>query len=245
MQRYGLIGYPLGHSFSKQYFSEKFAKEGIENALYELFPLGNIADLGELIAQHQDLRGLNVTIPYKELVIPFLNSLDETARAVGAVNCIKIIENQRLVGYNTDVIGFEKSLGEAVFETWRQEKRSALILGTGGASKAVAYVLKKQAIPFLFVSRKARGEQVIPYEGIQHQSATILINTSPTGTFPEVERMPPVPLFFLKPGMFVYDLIYNPAETLLLREAKSRGCAVTNGLKMLVLQAEAAWNIWH
>jgi len=244
MQRYGLIGYPLGHSFSKQYFTQKFEREGIQHAQYELFPLENIADLPALLAQNPELRGLNVTIPYKETVIPFLTALDETARAVGAVNCIKVIDNQKLVGYNTDVIGFEQSLNGVAAGNW---KNAALILGTGGASKAVAFVLKKLDIPFQLVSRNPKAANEISYDAMaaMKEPAMFLIHTTPLGTFPRLDTMPPVPLNFFKPGMFVYDLIYNPAETLLLREAKSRGCLVKNGLEMLELQAEAAWEIWQ
>lgn len=271
MRSFGLIGYPLGHSFSKKYFSEKFAREGILDARYDLFPLENIRELPALLAQNPTLCGLNVTIPYKETVLPLLDELDDTARVVGAVNCIKVLENQKLVGYNTDVVGFEKSL--LAFEGWDKTSGSALILGTGGASKAVAYVLKKLGIPFKFVSRNPRSENEIGYEELTpHPSPphpkpfplntklsplntnhlplntpplSLLVNTTPLGTFPKTEAMPPVPAEIFKSGLFVYDLIYNPAETLLLREAKSRGCLVKNGLEMLELQAEAAWEIWQ
>ncbi len=254
MPLYGLIGWPLGHSFSKKYFTEKFERDDIRHTHYDLFPLGNIADLPDLVAQNPDLRGLNVTIPYKESVIPLLHGLDATAHAVGAVNCIKVSDNQRLIGYNTDVVGFEKSLPPAMVERWKLEGATALILGTGGASKAVAYVLNNLGIPFQFVSRSPKADNEVAYEAIRaghqqssinnHQSS-ILINCTPLGTSPLVNEMPPVPLDFFKPGMFVYDLIYNPAETLLLCEAKSRGCTVKNGLEMLQLQAEAAWEIWQ
>ena len=242
-KRYGLIGWPLGHSFSKKYFSEKFEREGIHDAQYELFPLGNITDLWDLLGQNPNLRGLNVTIPYKESVLPLLHELDRTARAVGAVNCIKIVENQRLVGYNTEAIGFEKSL--LGVPALNLEGARALILGTGGASKAVAYVLQKLEIPFKFVSRSPKAENEIGYAEIHHHHISFIVNATPQGTFPKVDEMPPVPIDFLKSGMFVYDLIYNPAETLLLREAKAHGCTVKNGLEMLELQAEAAWEIWQ
>lgn len=249
MNTYGLIGYPLSHSFSKKYFSEKFEREGILNARYELFPLENIQELPALLSKYPDLRGLNVTIPYKESVIPFLDELAETAREVGAVNCIKVLENQRLIGYNTDVLGFEKSVFK--WNTWNAETDTALILGTGGAAKAVAYVLKKRNISFKFVSRNPKSEQEIGYEALTTyhatfttQHLTLLVNATPVGTFPGVEEMPPVPTELFKPGMFVYEMIYNPAETLLLQHAKARGCQVKNGLEMLELQAEASWEIW-
>jgi shikimate dehydrogenase len=245
LRLYGLIGWPLGHSFSKKYFGEKFEREGIHDVRYELFPLENIADLPALLTQNPALRGLNVTIPYKESVIPFLDDLDETAQAVGAVNCIKVLENHLLIGYNTDVVGFEKSLPKEQVERWQVERNTALILGTGGASKAVAFVLKKLKIPFKFVSRNPHGEDEVSYESFIVHSSSFIVNTTPLGTFPQVEEMPPLPIDLFKPDMFVYDLIYNPAETLLLREAKSRGCVIKNGLEMLELQAEAAWEIWR
>ncbi|MFN0177023.1 MAG: shikimate dehydrogenase family protein [Saprospiraceae bacterium] len=250
MRLYGLIGWPLDQSFSKRYFSQKFEREGIRNTRYELFPLEKIADLPALLGQNPELIGLNVTIPYKESVLPFLHELDETARDVGAVNCIKVFENQRLVGFNTDVVGFEKSFLKVLHESGKTGSNSAFILGTGGASKAVAYVLKKCAIPFKFVSRNPKAENEISYKdlgnvGGRYKPTSILINTTPLGTFPRTDEMPPVPPDFFRPGMLVYDLIYNPSETLLLREAKSRGCTVKNGLEMLELQAEAAWEIWQ
>ena len=277
MRLYGLIGYPLGHSFSQKYFAEKFAREGITDAHYELFPLENISGLPALLKQHPDLCGLNVTIPHKESVIPFLHELDETARAVGAVNCIKI-ENQRLKGYNTDVIGFEKSLlnwGElfhvnptpdpsptgrgAVEYRERYPPRGggvgggvdALILGTGGASKAVAYVLQKLGITFHFVSRNPSGDNHITYDTLKKNDAfiihhsTFIINTTPLGMAPNTDSCPNLPFGRLTPQHLVYDLVYNPTETLLLQRAKAQGCTVKNGLEMLHLQAEAAWDIWE
>ena len=251
MRLYGLIGWPIGHSFSKQYFSEKFEREGIEHARYELFPMEKIADLPDLLAKNPEIVGLNVTIPYKESVIPFLDDLDETAAAIGAVNCIKVVENQKLIGYNSDVVGFEKSLVRWLAETDIRSLKG-VILGTGGASKAVAFVLKRLEIPFKFVSRNPLGENGISYQDLDHRwrpsqlsASILLINATPLGTFPRVDEMPPVPLDFFTSGMFVYDLIYNPAETLLLWESKARGCTVKNGLEMLELQAEAAWEIWQ
>lgn len=249
MRHYGLIGWPLGHSFSKQYFREKFEREGILDACYDLFPLENIAELPALLAHYPDLCGLNVTIPHKELVIPWLDALDETARVVGAVNCIRITKDRKLTGYNTDVTGFENSLLNSGFMQ-DSKAESALILGTGGASKAVAYVLKKLGILYKFVSRKPVAEDEISYDSLNHppfglQPPTLLVNTTPLGTFPRLEEMPPLPLNIFYPGLFVYDLIYNPAETLLLREARFRGCKLKNGLEMLELQAEAAWEIWQ
>ncbi|HRI58319.1 MAG TPA: shikimate dehydrogenase [Saprospiraceae bacterium] len=247
MRLFGLIGYPLGHSFSQKYFSEKFAREGITDARYELFPLENIAGLPALLPQHPDLRGLNVTIPHKETVIPMLDELDETARAVGAVNCIKI-EHRRLKGYNTDVIGFEQSLKTVDGGRWTVDGTQALILGTGGASKAVAYVLKKLGIPFQFVSRNPGGDKQISYETLHRLPSTVyrlIIHTTPLGMAPHTDTCPDLPFEQLTPQHLVYDLVYNPSETLLLQRAKAQGCPVKNGLEMLHLQAEAAWNIWQ
>lgn len=216
---------------------------------YELFPLEHIEDLPQLLAQNPDLRGLNVTIPHKETVIPYLDELDETARIIGAVNCIKILGNGRLKGFNTDAIGFEHSLKNTPgFTTYSH----AYILGTGGASKAIAFVLQKLNIPFKFVSRLPKHKSEITYDSLPtyHSSlithnSSLIINCTPLGTFPNIAEMPPIPLEILKPGNLVFDLVYNPAETLLLHEAKKRGCFVQNGLEMLHLQAEAAWEIWQ
>lgn len=247
MRLYGLIGYPLGHSFSKKYFTEKFAREGIAGARFELFPLPDIAGLPALIAAHPDLRGLSVTIPHKESVVPYLDELDETARAVGAVNCIRI-ENGRLRGFNTDVTGFGQSLDTTDGGRWTAGDKAALILGTGGASKAVAYALKKRGIPFRFVSRNTAGENRISYDDFHHlapDSYFLVVNTTPLGTYPDVNTCPDVPFGQLTSKHLVYDLVYNPPETLLLQRAGARGCSVKNGLEMLQLQAEAAWKIWQ
>jgi shikimate dehydrogenase len=244
---YGLIGYPLGHSFSQQYFSEKFAREGITNARYELFPLENIVGLPMLLERQPDLCGLNVTIPHKESVVPLLHELDDTARIVGAVNCIKI-RDRRLTGFNTDVVGFEQTLKMWGDGQWAADGSMALILGTGGASKAVAYVLKKLGISFKFVSRNPSGNDQISYEALNRLPAAsyhLIVNTTPLGMAPRLETCPDLPFERLTPQHLVYDLIYNPAETLLLQRAKAQGCSVTNGLEMLHLQAEAAWEIWN
>jgi len=245
MRRYGLIGRSLGHSFSRGYFTEKFRRERMEDAVYELFALETVEILCDILAQYPDLCGLNVTIPYKELVIPLLDQLDETAREAGAVNCIKMLSDGRLKGYNTDITGFEQSLSR--MEGWSPDLGEALILGTGGASKAVAYVLRKLQVPFHFVSRNPSSEQEITYTELSRlaENYRLVVNTTPLGTFPDTQEMPPFPLDLFHNGMFVFDLIYNPAETLLLREAKNRGCVVKNGLEMLELQAEAAWSIWQ
>jgi len=248
MRLFGLIGYPLGHSFSQRFFTEKFAREHITDARYELFPLPNIRDLPLLLAAQPDLCGLNVTIPHKESVMPWLDALDETARQVGAVNCIRL-QNGRLTGYNTDVYGFEKSLLHTDFMVALPPDIPfrAFILGTGGAAKAVAYVLRKRNIPYQFVSRQPTAGQIGYAELPPLLSAgpALLVNTTPLGTFPVVEAMPPVPVDYLGPEHLVFDLVYNPPETLLLRQARACGSAIHNGLEMLHLQAERAWEIWN
>jgi shikimate dehydrogenase len=244
---YGLIGWPLGHSFSKRYFTEKFEREGILNARYELFPLENITDLPALLAAEPTLRGLNVTIPHKQTVIPFLHALDESAQAVGAVNCIKIGSDSRLTGYNTDVTGFEQSLLHFQGGRWLSPDVVAFVLGSGGAAKAVAFVLRKYGLSVRFVSRRLSDDFTIAYEALPSAISndnTLIVNATPVGTYPDTDVRPPLPAETFRPGMFVYDLIYNPAETLLLREARLRGCYVKNGMEMLTLQAEAAWKIF-
>lgn len=245
MKLYGLIGYPLGHSFSQRYFTEKFQREGITNARYELFPLPDIAAFPALVAGHPDLCGLNVTIPHKVAVIPYLHRLDETAAAIGAVNVIRFGAGGP-AGFNSDAIGFERSL-----QPWldqRQHPTRALILGAGGASKAVAYILKKWGVAFQFVSRRPRAQDQIAWTDLHAADfAEIqwIFNTTPLGTYPDTGTCPDLPFEKLGAQHLVYDLVYNPAETLLLQRAKARGCATKNGLEMLQLQAEAAWEIWQ
>ena len=228
MQLYGLIGYPLGHSFSQKYFSEKFAREGIGDAHFELFPIRSIAELPALLSAHPDLRGLSVTIPHKESVTVYLDELDETARAVGAVNCIRI-KNGRLTGFNTDVIGFGQSLAAINGGQWASAGSSAIILGTGGASKAVAFVLKNLGMDYLFVSRSPEGASQISYEAFHRLSPgdySLIVHTTPLGTYPEVNNCPDLPFRQLGAKHLVYDLVYNPPETLLLQRAGAQGCAV-------------------
>ena len=246
MRTFGLIGYPLSHSFSQKYFTEKFVREGIPDAHYELFPLQNISELPDLLYRHPDLCGLNVTIPYKTAVIPYLHALDSTAQAVGAVNCVRI-RNNLLTGFNTDVVGFEQSLRPVIANWQPPEGIQALILGTGGAAKAVAWVLQNMGISYRFVSRQPEGKDQILYNtiaGLSPDVYRIVINTTPLGTYPNVDVCPPIPFDWLQAEHLVYDLVYNPPETLLLRLAAERGCKVKNGLEMLHLQAEAAWKIW-
>lgn len=245
LKLYGLIGYPLGHSFSQRYFTEKFQREGITDARYELFPLPDIAGFPALVAGHPDLRGLNVTIPHKVAVMPYLQRFDETAAAIGAVNVIRF-EASGAAGFNSDAIGFERSLRPWLDQ--RKHSTRALILGAGGASRAVAYVLKKWGVPVQFVSRRPRAPDQMAWPDLNRVDfAQIqwIFNTTPLGTYPDTGACPDLPFEKLGPQHLVYDLVYNPAETLLLQRAKTRGCAIKNGLEMLQLQAEAAWEIWQ
>lgn len=245
MRTFGLIGYPLSHSFSKRYFSEKFEQEGISGHQYELFPLEHI-DLLETILNDKDLKGLNVTIPYKVAVLPFLDELDSAAAYIGAVNCIAV--NQQggkpfLKGYNTDAYGFEASL-TPLLKTHHQK---ALIFGNGGAAKAVKYVLEQLGISYLSVVRNTDGEHML-YEQVDEmllQDYTLLINTTPLGMSPNVEDCPPIPYEYISDQHLAYDLVYNPLETKFLTKCKERGAMVKNGLEMLHLQAERSWEIWN
>lgn len=242
MRLFGLIGYPLGHSFSKRYFSQKFLDEGIADCHYELFPLESIAELPRLLAEHPGLCGLNVTIPYKEQVIPYLDHPGEVA-AIGACNCIDI-RHGKLYGYNTDVIGFRDTFMPAL-KPWHT---SALVLGTGGASKAVAHVLDRAGIAFRYVSRNPAAPGVLSYADLTPallNSYTIIINCSPVGTFPNVDEAPELPYDALSSRHYLYDLVYNPEKTRFLREGERRGAIIRNGYDMLRLQAEAAWELWN
>lgn len=242
MRAFGLIGFPLGHSFSKKYFGDKFEREGIAGNTYELFPLEQIDQLEDLLASNPDLVGLNVTIPYKEQVIPYLDSMSPVVEEIGACNCIHIQEG-RLMGHNTDVIGFSRSL----LPQLKPHHKQALILGTGGSSKAVAYTMKELGIPFLQVSRTP-ADGMISYEEIDQrmlESHTLLINTTPVGMFPDIAKAPAIPYEFIGADHYLFDLVYNPERTRFLQEGALRGAAVENGSDMLVIQAEASWEIWN
>ena len=247
MKRFGLIGYPLGHSFSKGYFTEKFNREGFSEHVYENFPVEFIEELPGLIELHPDLEGLNVTIPHKQAVIPYLNELDSGAAEIGAVNCIKVIHGNgstRLKGFNTDAVGFERSLLEMIGGL----RPDALILGTGGASKAVAYVLTHLGIRFRFVSRTGNTEHILSYAELNLEiiaRTPLIINTTPLGTSPNIESLPPIPYDGIGREHFLHDLVYNPAETAFLREGRLRGATVKNGYAMLVGQADRSWEIWN
>lgn len=242
MKVFGLIGFPLSHSFSKKYFSEKFIRENITDCRYELFPLKDISAFADLWENNPELLGVNVTIPFKEKVIPFLDSSSEVVIKTGACNCIKKI-NGLLKGFNTDVIGFEKVL----LQNLKPNHRSALILGTGGAAKAVQYVLEKNAINYLVVSRNPQRDQ-ISYPDLNDaliQGHHLIINTTPVGMYPETDESPAIPYEYLTENHFLFDLIYNPAKTLFLQKGESQGALIQNGEGMLVIQAEESWNIWN
>ena len=259
MRQLGLIGYPLGHSFSAKYFSEKFAKEGIDAAyrLYEIVSTGDFLAGGDACAPGQEeviehvrrLDGFNVTSPYKEAVIPYLDAIDETARAVGAVNVVKRAGG-RWIGYNTDCIGFQEDLQE--FDHLPISGVKALVLGTGGAAKAVAYALRMLDIPYMMVSRTPdekmfEGTMVINYQALSKEileTHRLVINCTPQGMGARQNECPRIPYQWLSCRNFLYDCIYNPAETLFLQRGKAQGAHTRNGMGMLTHQAEAAWKIW-
>lgn len=243
MKLFGLIGHPLTHSFSKKYFTEKFEKENVSDCEYLLFDIPNIKEFKNVLEQNPNLKGLSVTIPYKEVVMEYLDEIDETAKQIGAVNTIKI-ENNKLIGYNTDYFGFKQSLKP--FLEISQER--ALILGTGGASKAVFYALNSLNIKCLFVSRNPKNDNEISYEDVNEyviRNHQIIVNTTPIGTFPKVDEKPAINYNEITSKHLLYDLVYNPSETQFIKEGKQRRAMVLNGLQMLQLQAEKAWEIWN
>jgi shikimate dehydrogenase len=240
--QFGLVGKNISYSFSKGYFGEKFEKLNLLDYSYDNLDIQNIEDFPEFIKQNPTISGLNVTIPYKEAIIPFLDKLSKRATEIGAVNTIKITKSGKLKGFNTDYIGFQKSIEPLL----NVNHKKALILGTGGASKAVAYALKQIGIPYLFVSRTTLGD-AIGYNQINEKTFEefqIIINCTPVGTFPNTNTCPEIPYEYFTSNHFAFDLIYNPAETLFLKKAKEQGAIVKNGLEMLTLQAEKSWKIW-
>lgn len=251
MRKFGLIGYPLSHSFSKKYFTEKFTQENIRDAVYEIYEIENIRDFPTFLKQHPGLRGLNVTTPHKETVIPFLDQLGDSAQRVGAVNVIKIDHNDKLIGYNSDYYGFLQSLSHELSylkNLHSLEGYSALVLGTGGASKAVGAALEALEISYTLVSRSKKKTKAELYENLNERMIRdnqLIINTTPLGTYPNTETYPDIPYQYLTPQHFLYDLVYNPAETLFLKKGKEQGTRIKSGLEMLHLQAEKAWEIWN
>lgn len=247
MRVFGLIGYPLSHSFSVKYFAEKFNKENITNCVYQNFEIPTIDDFPQIISNNPNLFGLNVTIPYKEKVIPFLDELSLEAKIIGAVNTIQIIRNNgkiKLVGHNTDCYGFHQSLKPLL----QANHHKALILGTGGAAKAVEYVLKNLGLEVLYVSRNPEKNNELNYadlEGDVFKKFKVIVNSTPLGMYPNINDCPDLPYELIEKDNLLYDLIYNPAETKFMKEGAKKGAAVQNGLSMLQLQAEKAWEIWN
>ena len=246
MDKYGLIGYPLGHSFSISYFNQRFADERID-ARYLNFEIPTIDELPEVIAKNPELRGLNVTIPYKEKVIPFLDNISPEARAIGAVNVIRVTHDGNktiLKGFNSDVIGFTQSIEPMLDKKWHKK---ALILGTGGASKAINFGLKSLGLETVFVSRYERPE-TIQYEKITPEiikEYNVIVNCQPLGMYPHSDECPNLPYEAMDSHTILYDLIYNPDQTLFMRKGLERGADVKNGLEMLLLQAFASWEFWN
>ena len=242
MRLFGLIGYPLSHSFSKNYFTDKFRKEGIQDCRYDNFEITDLNSLPKIIADNPGLEGLNITIPHKESVLRFLNEMDDVVTKIKACNCIKIT-NEKLIGYNTDVVGFERSL----LSKLGQSHKNALILGTGGAAKAVEFVLRKNKIHYKYVSRypsvkNFSYEQLTPAIIKQY---SLIINASPLGMYPKVAEAPPLPYESLNETHLLFDLIYNPEKTLLLKKGEQQGAQIQNGYEMLIFQAEESWRIWN
>ena len=239
---YGLVGKNIAYSFSRGYFNEKFKAMGLKDYSYRNYDFENIQDFEVIVKEEEHLSGINVTIPYKEAVIPYLAALDPEAEQVGAVNTIKFTE-AGLKGYNTDTYGFKMALKPLL----RPPHKKALILGTGGASKAIAYVLSSLGISFQLVSRAPEASQ-LNYEQLDETimgSHKLIINCTPLGTAPDIDKKPPIPYRFLGPEHLLFDLIYNPEKTAFLQQGEHRGAAISNGLKMLEFQAEKSWEIWN
>ena len=242
-KKFGLIGKNISYSFSKKYFTEKFSKELFNDCIYENFDIESLDEFPNILKNNPDLKGLNVTIPYKEQILPLLDKLSENATKIGAVNVIRFTKKGKLKGYNSDWYGFKKSLEPLL----QPHHKKALILGTGGASKAVAFALDQLGIFYTFVSREA-SQNAIDYSLINattFDNFQIIINCTPLGTSPNTKEFPPIPYEFFTPKHIAFDLIYNPEETKFLKKAKKKGAITKNGLEMLIFQAEKAWRIWN
>lgn len=242
MKRYGLIGRTLKHSFSKTYFTNKFAENSIADCVYDNFELKTIEEFPLLFSAYTNLKGLNVTIPYKEDILPFLTSVNDVVQEIGACNCIKV-EGKELTGYNTDVVGFRQSLESKL----RPHHTNALILGTGGAAKAIQYVMNQLGIDYKMVSR-TKTDTTLGYEDISEEVLAghpLIINTTPVGMYPNLESAPAIPYRFLNPEHFLFDIVYNPEKTVFLQEGEKRGAQICNGYEMLIGQAEESWRIWR
>lgn len=243
MKGYGLIGYPLTHSFSKQYFTEKFQKEGIEDCKYELYPIESIYEITDLIKKNPDLQGLNITIPYKQLILRHLSNFSEIPDGLRACNCVKI-KDGKLIGYNTDVLGFERSFSPHL----KNHHKNALILGNGGATEAVKFVLQKLEINYKIVSRKIHDGSELTYQDLNKSiidKSKIIINSTPLGTFPNIYDCPDIPYQFLSADHFLFDVVYNPEKSLFLQKGEAVGATIKNGHEMLIMQAEESWRIWN
>jgi len=246
MRRYGLIGYPLTHSFSKRFFTEKFETENIESS-YDNFEIDSIQKFPEIIINNPELVGLNVTIPYKEQVIPYLNELNDSAREIGAVNTVKITRTSAgvyLKGFNTDTFGFENSIKPLL----KEYHKKALILGTGGASKALKFVLNKLSIEFISASIEELKDNEIRYDEVDEKMMTerlLIINATPLGTYPKTESFPAIPYEFITEKHLLFDLVYNPEVTQFMSKGKARGATVKNGYEMLLGQALRSYEIWN
>ncbi len=242
MRLFGLLGYPLTHSFSQKYFTEKFQQLGITDAAYENFSIPNIQELKQILSSRKELQGFNITIPYKKAVLDFLQEVSDPVKKMGACNCVKIVSG-KLKGYNTDVVGFQKSLEPFL----KPHHQKALILGTGGASAAVEYVFQQLQIPCLFVSRTA-SSNAISYQDLSKEiieTHQLIINTSPLGMYPNLDDCPAIPYQYLTAQHHLFDLIYNPTETKFLSLGRQQGASIQNGFEMLILQAEESWRIWN
>lgn len=244
MRKFGLIGFPLSHSFSPSFFAEKFARENIEDCLYQIYPIDHVEKFAGLLISDPQIEGINVTIPYKKSVIQFLNYCSEPVAKIGACNCIKIHEGV-LSGYNTDVIGFEKSLAEKLSTSHTY----ALILGTGGSAAAVEYVFKKLGIEYMFVSRNnSKLSNTCSYEDLSEEMMkqhTLVVNTTPSGMFPTIDECPNLPYKYITAEHYLFDLVYNPPKTLFLQKGEEMGATIKNGADMLIIQAEESWMIWN
>ena len=241
---FGLLGKNISYSFSRGYFTEKFEKLKLNKYKYLNFDIQQIKDFPSIIGEEKNVRGINVTIPYKEEIIPFLDKLDETAKNIGAVNTIKFTKRGNLKGYNSDVVGFENSIKPLL----KSHHKKALILGTGGASKAIAFALHKNSIKFKFVSRNPEGKKEMSYDSLSEEillKYTVIINCTPLGTFPKTEKCPDIPYQFITDAHLLYDLIYNPEVSTFLSKGKEKGAIIKNGFEMLQLQAEESWRIWN
>jgi shikimate dehydrogenase len=242
MFQFGLIGFPLSHSFSKKYFTQKFDDAGLQDYVYDNYELPSIEALPSMMQNNPHLKGFNITIPYKKQIVPLLHSMTDDVVAMQACNCVKIVNGQ-LMGHNTDVIGFEKSLTQKL----QTHHQAALILGTGGAASAVQFVLQKLGITYLSVSSSQQTDS-IGYNELTQEIVTshlLIINTTPLGTFPNIEHAPDIPYHLLTEKHFLFDLVYNPPKTLFLQRGEAHGAIIQNGYDMLVYQAEASWDIWN